>query len=106
MFYADESVATVVVNRKHHTPGAGGRKDVFIGRQRGAAGIGWGNPFIIGRDGDRETVIAKHLEYLRASPELLDRLPELVGANLVCFCVPDLPCHGQNFLTVMRELGI
>lgn len=67
-----------------HRPGA-----VYIGR-----GSKWGNPFVIGRDGDRETVIAKHARWLRGQHHLLRALDELRGRDLICFCAP-LACHGD-----------
>ena len=41
-----------VLNRRHAGVPA---RAAYIGR-----GSKWGNPFVIGRDGDRATVIAKH----------------------------------------------
>jgi hypothetical protein len=63
--------------------------DVYIGR-----GSIWGNPFVIGRDGDRSAVIRKYEEYLASSPALIARLPELLGKRIACFCAP-LACHGH-----------
>lgn len=63
--------------------------DTYIGR-----GSIWGNPFVIGLDGDRDEVIRKYEEYLAANPMLLDRLPELLGKRLGCFCAPKA-CHGD-----------
>ena len=63
--------------------------DVFIGRPSK-----WGNPFVIGKDGDREEVIALYRKYLWESKDLLACLPELIDKNLVCYCSPD-PCHGE-----------
>ena len=54
---------------------------IYIGR-----GSKWGNPFRIGPDGDRATVIAKHERWLRAQDDLLRALDELRGRDLVCFC--------------------
>jgi hypothetical protein len=62
---------------------------VYIGR-----GSQWGNPFVIGRDGDRATVIAKHEAWLRNQHHLLRALGELRGRPVVCFCAP-LACHGD-----------
>lgn len=62
---------------------------VYIGR-----GSKWGNPFRIGRDGDRAAVIAKHERWLADQHHLLRALDELRGRDLVCFCAP-LPCHGH-----------
>jgi len=78
--------------------------EVYIGREvpeRGFAGSIWGNPFIIGRDGDREEVIAKYKSWLLGIPELLARLPELEGKVLGCWCKPEA-CHG-DFLVELVE---
>jgi hypothetical protein len=59
------------------------------GRHHGAIYIGrgskWGNPFRIGLDDDRATVIAKHASWLRNQHHLLRALGELRGKDLVCF---------------------
>lgn len=72
--------------------GGGHPHAVYIGR-----GSKWGNPFVIGRDGDRATVIAKYERWLRGQPHLLRALDELRDRDLVCFCAP-LPCHGDLLL--------
>jgi hypothetical protein len=56
---------------------------VYIGRSSK-----WGNPFRIGPDGDRATVIAKHERWLADQHHLLRALDELRGRDLVCFCAP------------------
>jgi hypothetical protein len=63
--------------------------DVYIGRPSK-----WGNPFVIGKDGDRETVVRKYREWLMKKPELLKELPELKGKTLGCWCHPQA-CHGD-----------
>ena len=64
---------------------------VYIGR-----GSPWGNPFVIGRDGTREEVIARFASMLRHERrDLIDKARrELKGKALLCFCHPD-PCHGD-----------
>ena len=62
----------------------------YIGR-----GSPWGNPFVIGRDGTRSEVIAKHAAWIDTQPQLLARLHELRGRDLVCFCFPRT-CHGET----------
>lgn len=74
--------------------GAGQEPDVYIGR-----GGRWGNPYRIGPDGDRQTVIAKFERLLCKSPSASARymrahIHELHGKRLGCFCAP-LPCHGD-----------
>jgi hypothetical protein len=55
---------------------------------------------VLGRDGNREQVIALYREWLPRQTELMRRLPELQGKVLGCFCAP-LPCHGD----VLAELA-
>ena len=63
--------------------------DVYIGRPSK-----WGNPFVIGRDGTRDDVIARYEAWLLEQPELVDALPELGGKTLGCWC-PPCACHGD-----------
>ena len=70
--------------------------DTFIGRPSK-----YGNPFAIGRDGDRAEVIEKYREYIRGRPCLIEDLREEAGETLGCFCAP-LPCHGD---VLLEELG-
>ena len=66
---------------------------VYIGR-----GSIWGNPFVIGKDGNRDDVCEKHAEYLREQfrngERTLEQLASLHGKDLVCFCAPHR-CHGD-----------
>lgn len=75
-----------VLNKKRGgvPPGA-----VYIGRPGK-----WGNPFVIGRDGSRDEVIAKYRAWLLGNERLMAALPELRGKDLVCWCAP-APCHGD-----------
>ena len=75
-----------VLNKHRHGVPDGA---VYIGR-----GSKWGNPFIIGFDGDRKTVIAEHARWLARQVHLLEALDELRGHDLVCFCAPRA-CHGD-----------
>ncbi len=55
----------------------------------------WGNPFYVGHDGDRETVIRNYREHFLAfKPSLTSRAAELRGKALACWCAPE-PCHGD-----------
>lgn len=84
---------TRVVNIK-----AGEPYDVYIGRENGRYRLkrsDWYNPFKIGKDGTREEVISKYERYLlEECPDLVERLPELEGKVLACWCAPQ-PCHGD-----------
>lgn len=66
-----------------------GPGDVYIGRPSM-----WANPYIVGKDGDRDAVIAKFRTYLSSRNDLLELLPTLAGKRLFCFCHP-LGCHGD-----------
>lgn len=85
----DGSSTTVVTVRDPH--------DVYIGR----SSI-WGNPFVIGRDGTREQVIEKYRLLLSTRQDLLDRLHELKGKRLACYCKP-LACHGDILAEMADE---
>jgi hypothetical protein len=55
----------------------------------------WGNPFILDHDGTRDQVIASYRDhYLPNKPSLIQRLPELKGMALGCWCAPHA-CHGD-----------
>lgn len=84
-------IATTVVHcKKDHF-------DVYIGRPSI-----WGNPFEIGKDGNRQEVIDKFEQYLRNNQELLDSIEELRGNRLGCWCSPK-SCHGDIFLKLLAE---
>lgn len=65
---------------------------VFIGRP-----TKWGNPFYVGKHGNRHEVIQMYREWIVLQPELMAALGELKGKNLVCFCAPKA-CHGDVLL--------
>ena len=73
--------------------------DVYIGRPSK-----WGNPFVIGKDGDREMVIRKYREWLIEQPELVAALPELKGKVLGCWCSPQA-CHGDVLISLVNAGG-
>jgi Domain of unknown function (DUF4326) len=45
-----------------------------------------GNPFVIGRDGLRDEVIAKYRAWIVRQPALMAALHELRSKDLVCWC--------------------
>ena len=71
--------------------------DVYIGRPSK-----WGNPFKIGRDGNRQEVIAKYKKYILANKKLLQDIRELKGKTLGCWCHPKL-CHGDVLCELVNE---
>lgn len=63
----------------------------------------FGNPFIIGRDGDREEVIRKFREYFYKNKELRRLVrKELRGHDLLCWCKP-LACHGDVIIEYLEK---
>ena len=75
--------------------------DVYIGRPSP-----FGNPFVIGRDGDRTAVILRYRTWLLAQPALVERVRrELAGKVLGCWCAP-LPCHGDVLVDVAVGGGV
>ena len=74
-----------------------GRRDtyfqVYVGRP-----TMWSNPYELGVDGNRATVLAYYRRYLY---QLLSRdqefLEPLRGKDLVCWCAPK-PCHADLLL--------
>lgn len=71
------------------------RYDVYIGRPSK-----WGNPFEIGKDGNRAEVIAKYRRWIHTQPELLAEVHTLHGKTIACWCAPQA-CHGD----VLAELA-
>jgi len=79
---------------------------VYVGRrnqQRGLDQSPWANTFVVGRDGDRQEVIARFRAYaekrLIDEPTWLDPL-RFTGA-LVCWCVPE-DCHIEVLVALLR----
>ena len=70
---------------------------VYVGRPSK-----WGNPFVIGQDGDRIEVIEKYVQYVQSNPELMKSLHELRGKSLVCWCAP-LPCHAHVLMDLANR---
>ena len=65
---------------------------VYVGRP-----TKWGNPFVEGKDGTREEVIAKFREHCVETGLWMDAMKELRGKDLVCWCAP-LACHADVLL--------
>ena len=63
--------------------------DVYIGR-----GTEWGNPFIIGRDGNRNEVIEKYTRWILTQDHLMRKVHKLRFKTLGCWCKPHA-CHGD-----------
>ncbi len=70
---------------------------VYVGRPSK-----WGNPFVIGRDGTREQVVAKYRAWIVRQPTLMAALHELTGKDLVCWCAPE-GCHADVLVALANN---
>lgn len=63
----------------------------------------WGNPYRIGKDGNREEVLEKFRAYVQRRPDLRAQAKvELKGKVLGCCCKPWL-CHGDVWVEICEE---
>ena len=97
---------TTVVTHKTRDPA---KPSFYIGRPSAL-----GNPFVLGRDGDRATVVARYATWLEerikardaAVLDALDRIRLIRRAagevQLVCYCSP-LACHGDVVARVIEQ---
>jgi hypothetical protein len=98
-------MATAVVNLKGNRDDPEFADLVYVGRpiHRGGwhlPGSPLANPFLPGRDGGRDEVMARYRRYLLDRPDLLKLLPGLRDRRLGCWCAPE-PCHAR----VIAELA-
>lgn len=83
--------------------------DIYIGRGRKSI---WGNPYSH-KEGTWakkkvatvEEAVEKYREYIMSRQDLLEKIPELKGKVLGCWCKtkqnPNAPCHGD----ILAELA-
>jgi len=78
---------TIVINMKRAPRGWRSNPNyVYIGRPSV-----WGNPF---SDGPHNELVRSYERWAENNAELQERIPELRGKVLVCFCKPK-SCHGD-----------
>lgn len=84
--------------------------DVYIGRYNPMRRLPqslFANPFVIGRDGNRDRVLLKYECYISTqlleNPELYQQLQALKGKRLGCWCKPK-PCHGDILIKLLETL--
>ena len=71
------------------------KKGKVVRVDRGSA---FGNPFVLGMDGDRDTVCDSYRDhYMPFKPSILKQLPSLKGKVLVCHCFPER-CHAESLI--------
>lgn len=89
----NNSITPKVYNKKTNTP----EHAVYVGRP-----TKWGNPFVIGKDGNRDEVIKKYEEWIKTQAHLLADLNELKGKDLICWCAPEA-CHADVLIKLANE---
>lgn len=62
----------------------------------------WSNPFVVGKDGNREEVVTYYAHWILEQPHLMASLHEIRGRDLVCCCAP-LLCHADILLEIANE---
>jgi len=66
-------------------------------------GSKWGNPFLIGDDGDRDEVCEKFDKfYFPNKNKLLQEIEKLKGKVLSCHCYPER-CHGLTLISELKK---
>jgi ParB-like chromosome segregation protein Spo0J len=98
---AVERGETVVANKKtdRQLIRWASEKGHFLPIDRGTQ---WGNPFVVGEDGDRETVCDSFEVYFSLKPSLQVKIPSLAGKVLGCWCFPER-CHGNHLVEQLVE---
>ena len=79
-------------------------RNIYIGRSnegRKLAASIWRNPFRMNEWG--KDCITNYEMYVRGNTKLMQRLPELQGKCLGCWCAPS-SCHGEVLLKLINEL--
>jgi hypothetical protein len=57
----------------------------------------WGNPYELGKDGDRDTVCESYMYYFKKKLSLHQQLMDIKGKVLGCWCYPER-CHGKYLI--------
>ena len=69
----------------------------------------FGNPFLMGRDGDRDQVVEKYKKYfykrLETDLDFQQKVLELKDKTLGCWCAP-LRCHGDVIVEYLDNCGL
>ena len=66
----------------------------------------WGNPFVVGRDGDRAECVARYRRALEAGElrfTVEEACSQLAGRDLACWCALDVPCHADVLLEIANR---
>lgn len=87
------------VHNRHHR---GAPTDaVYVGR-----GTLWGNPFQIGKHGNRAQVLTKFAKFVLSDATLIELAKtKLANRDLVCSCAPQ-DCHADLWLAIANSLPL
>ena len=107
---ADEPPLKITIGRAHRGLGSLLPGQIYVGRPSPL-----GNPYVLGRDGNREEVIGQYRRWLWAqlqlagSPQERELRSLLAQAQsgeleLLCWCAP-LPCHAEVVLVPLLLMG-
>jgi hypothetical protein len=100
-----ESGGTVIANMHQDKDRAlltwARKTDCFVRIDRSSD---WGNPFEMGDDGDRDTVCDSYEIFFPRKFSLHNRLDELKGKVLGCWCYP-ARCHGMYLIAKAEEVS-
>ena len=101
---AVERGETVVANKKtdRQLIRWASEKGHFLPIDRGTQ---WGNPFVVGEDGDRDKVCDSFKVYFNLKPSLQVKIPSLAGKVLGCWCFPER-CHGNHLVEQLVDLEV
>ena len=101
---AVERGETVVANKKtdRQLIRWASEKGHFLPIDRGTQ---WGNPFVVGEDGDRDKVCDSFEVYFNLKPSLQVKIPSLAGKVLGCWCFPER-CHGNHLVEQLVDLEV
>jgi hypothetical protein len=82
--------------------------DVYVGRGKRGTSLKkskWHNPFVVGKDGDRDECVEKFADYIMDGDgsHLTADLHELVGKTLCCHCAPER-CHAEVLLSLAEQV--
>lgn len=73
--------------------------DVYIGRPSI-----FGNPFVIGKDGNRDDVIEKYRQWVYSQSDLIQEIKKLKGKTLGCWCEDNQNCHGRIIIEIADSI--
>jgi len=65
-------------------------------------GTKWGNPFVMGKHGNRDEVCEQYQARLDERPDLQANAESLRGEVLLCWCYPER-CYGESLLRVIES---